>query len=1016
MLIFKNSFRKIRKSLGRFLSLVFIVILGTSFFAGVRETSSDMIKTLDHYYDDTNLMDFKITSTMGLTQDDLTSIEEATEVDQIEGSYSFDTLINGKVVKVMSLNDNLNQPVLINGRMPKNDQECLVEDDFLEVGEKLVLGEEANDFVENKTYTVVGTVYSSEYIYDNKGISTIGSGTLDHYLYIPKDNFTLDYYTEIYLTAKGSKEKISYSSAYDDVIETVNSKLQELKPLRETARYEEILKEAMDQISKAENEMASIRQENDAKFQEAKQTLEQQRATLEDAQIQYEDAIVTLQNQKSTTETQLNNGFAQLELAKQEFTTQLANYQLTEETLTSRFQELKTTISSLNQQLEQLDPSSEEYKNVQEQITTLSNTLSQLELLITTQEQLKVQEEQLQTQKQQWLSTYQKVQTELNSSWQSISDGQKKLASGYQEYEDNYQQYVTELANFEQKIVDAKEEVATIEKPVWYLLTRADNIGYTSFYESATKVDSIAQVFPVFFILIAFLMGLNTMTRMIEEERGEIGSFVSLGIRKSTIALSYLFYVLFACIIGLIVGLTIGYSTIPRILYTVYSAAFTLPSLSTYANPYACLLIIFTTLVLMSLVVILGLSKTFRLVPATILRPEAPKIGKKTLLEKIPFLWNRLSFSWKVTMRNLFRYKKRIIMTVIGIAGCTALLLTGFGIKDSLNDLMQKQFEEIQLYDATILLNEKEEIDQETITKFFDQQNITDYLATHIESFTFKAQNKNLSFSLVAVIDDKPMDDFIVLNDLNGNALELSDNGVIITQKMAEMLDVKIGENIAIRNTDNELYFVNVAAICENYINNYLYMNETYYHKIFTDTSYNSYLVNLDSNIDKETLATQVMNQNTFSMIQYTEDNMDMFEDIIAGMNNIVYLIIAFSTFLAITVLYNLTIININERRREIATLKVLGFHDKEVSIYVYRETIILTILGILVGILFGFSLNAFVLMIAETDEILFTKEITLLSYFISFLIIILFSIIVQIVTHFILKKIDMLDSLQSVE
>ena len=353
-------------------------------------------------------------------------------------------------------------------------------------------------------------------------------------------------------------------------------------------------------------------------------------------------------------------------------------------------------------------------------------------------------------------------------------------------------------------------------------------------------------------------------------------------------------------------------------------------------------------------------------------------------------------------------------MTVLGIAGCTALLLTGFGIKDSLSDLLDIQYGKITHYDATIVLND--EVNKADVTNSLNDNDITNYINTNISSFTFKANNKNLDFTLITFMEDDNVSDYVTLKSTDGSNLTLNDDGVIVTEKMAQLLDAKVGGNISIRNSDNELFIVKVSGICENYISNFMYMNSTYYKEIFNDDNYNSYLVNLSETTNKEKLSNNLLDTGYFGAIQYTEDNMKMFNDIIAGMNNIVYLIILFSSFLAITVLYNLTIININERKREIATLKVLGFRDREVSSYVYRETIIMTIVGIIVGIFLGFSLNAFILMIAETDEILFIKTIKPLSYVLSFIIIIVFSIIVQVITYFILKKVDMIDSLKSVE
>ena len=1011
MLIFKNSFRKIWKSKGRFLSLILIVILGTSFFAGVRETASDMIKTLDNYYDETNLYDFKIVSTMGLTDDDIKSLEEIKGIEEVEGTYSIDTLIDGNAVKISALSD-ISKVTLVDGKMPKKIGECLGEEGYYNIGDTIKI--EDDTYLNNNTCKIVGTVNSSSYIYENKGISTVGDGKLDSLIYVPKDNFKLDYYTEIYLVAEGTKNELSYSDSYDEIIEKVNKKLQELKPLRETARYEEILKEAMDKVVNAENELAKVKSENESKFNNALMELNSNKIKLDEGLEEYNSNLYTLNKTKEDTEKEINNGFNALNNAKSEFNNALNMAGLTVDSLQPTLDTINTNISNLEKQLEGIDSSDSLYETINARLNELKSNKSNIETLINTNKTITEQETTLNTSLSTWNKEYNNAINELNSAKKEIDDGYRELEKGYGEYNTNYNLYLDEISKYETEINEAKKEINNIEKPVWYLLTRSDLTGYTSFYESATKVDSIAAVFPIFFILIAFLMAFNTMNRMIEEERSEIGAFISLGIRKSTISFSYLLYVFIACVLGLVIGLSIGYTVIPRILYTVYAASFTIPELSTYANPYACLIIVLTTIILMSIVVFITLIKDFRLAPATILRPAAPKNGKKILLERIKLFWRHLSFSWKITLRNLFRYKKRIFMTVLGIAGCTALLLTGFGIKDSLSDLLDIQYGEIQHYDATLVLND--DVDKDDVTKSLSLNNLTNYTTTNIASFTFKANNKNLDFTLIAFMNEDNINDYVTLKSLDGSDLNLSDDGVIITEKMAQVLDAEVGKNISIRNSDNELFIVKVSGICENYISNFMYMNSTYYEEIFDDTEYNSYLVNLDDSINKEKLSNNLLDTGYFGAIQYTEDNMDMFNDIIAGMNNIVYLIIAFSSFLAITVLYNLTIININERKREIATLKVLGFRDREVSSYVYRETIILTIVGIIVGIFLGFSLNTFILMIAETDEILFIKIIKPLSYVLSFIIIIVFSVIVQVITYFILKRVDMIDSLKSVE
>lgn len=1015
MLLLKNSFIKIRKSLGRFFSLIFIVALGSAFFSGIRETSQDMIKTMDNYYDETALMDYKIVSTMGLTDDDVTSLKELTHAYKVVPSYSYETLVDGNPTKIYAINEEINKVKLIEGRMPTRDNEILVEEGTYQINDTITLEDSAKDTLKNTSYTVVGTIRSSLYIYENKGISTVGDGKLDTFMYIPEDNFTIDYYTEIYLLADDSIDKITYLDDYLEVTKLLEDELKDLKPIRETARYEEILKEAMQEIYDAEEELKIKVDENDQKFKDALNEIETNEQKLNDARVEYQNGVNTLNTTKQEMESTFADERAKIEEGRKKINSTLNQYGITESQIDSTITTLENQIMSLNQMLETLDPTSEEYLLLQEQITTLTTSKEGLNQLKTSIATLNQGEKELEQGIATWEEEYQKNQSTLNEAYQEIIAGEAELAKGKEEYNTNYQTYQEEIQKANDEIAKAKEEVQKLEKPVWYLLDREDNSGYTTFYESATKVDAIASVFPIFFILVALLMCMNTMTRMIDEERGEIGLFTSLGISKGKIIFSYIFYVLIATIVGLFAGLLVGYFIVPHFLFGVYTSSFTIPSLITYFNFEASIIIIVVCFLTMATVTYIAANRDFKYMPANLLRPVAPKMGRKVILERIPLIWNHLSFTWKVTIRNLFRYKKRIIMTIIGISGCTALLLTGFGIRDSVNSLLDKQFKEIQTYEALLFLDENKEEPTKEITELLNQNNITNEIYTNMESYTFKAQNKTLDVYVMAFEDTTNLSDYLHLKDLEGNQLTLDDYGVIITEKMAELLNVQKGDTFQIRNSDNELFVLKVSGVTRNYVGNYIYMNHNYYEKIFNNNTYNAIMINF-GNDDIESTGNNLMNSSYFSSIQYTKDSMSIFEDIIDGMNDIVYLIIGFSTFLAITVLYNLTTINISERKREIASLKVLGFHDNEVSTYVYRETVILTIFGIILGIGLGLSLNLFVLTVAETDEILFVKDVHFLSYIYTFVIMIIFTLLVQFITYFILKKINMIDSLKSVE
>lgn len=1003
MLILKNTLRKIKHSFGRFITLILIIAIGSAFFAGVRETSSDMIKTMDEYYDATNLMDFRIISTMGLTNDDLEALKNLENTQIIEENYTYETVIDGDATKIYGLTENINNVTLVSGSLPTSDNECLVLAGSYNIGDTITIEDsDYQDYLKNNTFKVVGTVNSSMYIYNNLGMSTVSDGKLDNVIYINKDNFNMDYYTEIYLIAKNSQEETSYRDEYDEVIANLNTELEKLAPIQETKRYEQIKTEAMEEIYDAREEINNLKAENEAKFNDALVKLNSAQNQIDAGYNEINKGFAELETQKNSVLNELNNEEATLDNSLATINSNLANLGITTNSIAESITELNNQITSITNLLTSLDDTNPEYVTYQAMLTNLNTLVSSLNSIQNGYTEIN-------NARTQFDSTYNDIINTLNANKNNLDKEQETLNEGFKEYNANYAEFQDEIAKGMQEIADAEAEIANLEKPEWYLFNREDNSGYTTFLESATKIDSIAAVFPLFFIAVAFLMCLNTMTRMIEEERTEIGIFTSLGISNFQIIFSYIFYVLIATIIGLLIGLSIGYTIVPHVLYNVYTQAYVIPGLKTYVNIPICISIIEVCVITMSLVTFIAVTAKFKNSPANLLRPASPKSGRKVLLEKINFLWKRISFSWKVTIRNLFRYKKRIIMTLIGISGCTALLLTGFGIKDSISEIVEIQYGEIEKYDALAVLDNPVTEKSSEINEFLSQNSISNPLYAYMETLTFAANNKNIDVYSLAFATNS-IDKYFNLKDLDGNNLELNDEGAIITEKMAKILNVNIGDTITLRDNNNEIYVIKISGISKNYINNYVYMNTNYYNLVFGDISYNTIIANIGNKGDT------LMASDYFSNIQYTEDNMSMLQDIFDSMNNIVFLIIGFSSVLAITVLYNLTTINISERVREIATLKVLGFNDKEISMYVYRETIILTIFGIIIGLLLGIGLNAFVLTVAETDEIIFAKEIHYLSYILAIVIMIIFTIVVQIITNFILKKINMIDSLKSVE
>lgn len=802
-LLFKNALMKVKKSYGRFLSLIIIIAVGIGFFAGIRASSPNIIDSVHTYYENNYFMDFKIVSSMGLDDDDVNALKKLKNISTVEPSFSIDLLSEGEVIRVHAIEESINKSTIISGNLPNQENECLADSKNYEVGDIIKITEDFNNQLKNKEYKVVGTINSVLYLFKNYGNSNIGDGKLSSFIFIPKINFQMDYYTEIYLKLENPNSHQIYSSKYTNLIKQMEEKLTVIKKERENDRYNSTIK-----------------------------------------------------------------------------------------------------IFGTN-----------------------------------------------------------------------------------------------------------------AEKPQWYIFDRTSTPGYTSLEEDTEKVTLIAQVLPVFFIAIVALMSLNTMTRMIDEERGEIGTLTSLGYSNAHILSMYLLYVFTASFIGILGGFFLGSSLIPYIIYSTYQSSYILPKMIVGYDLISLFLITLVTLTLMFLVTYRAVRQELKEKPANLLRPVPIKKGQTILLEKVGFIWKHLSFSWKVTMRNIFRYKKRVFMTIIGIAGCTALLLTGFGIRDSISGIADLQYSEVMKYDNLLVLkNETKDINDE-LKFLFEREEIYNPTLIKQASYTIDTGSSNLNINLVVPQDEERFDEYFILDSvLNNDIATLDDSGAVITSKLAEQTGAGIGDKIKITNSENQSYTITVTDVAENYIMHYIYMSKESYKSIFGENASFNIIVSDHKAKDESRLAKNLIGSNMISNINFTTDGLNTFNLLVSSLNNVIVMIIMIASILALIVLFNLTSINISERKREIATLKVLGFFDNEVNKYIYRETIILTFLSIAVGLIGGIFLHRYVIGIIEVDSTVFLKHINPLSYLFAFLITVFFTIIVQVFTYFSLKKINMIESLKSVD
>lgn len=591
---------------------------------------------------------------------------------------------------------------------------------------------------------------------------------------------------------------------------------------------------------------------------------------------------------------------------------------------------------------------------------------------------------------------------------------------GIDEYNKNKKEYKKEVAEAEDKIADAKREIEDISDPKWYVFDRTDNAGYTEYGENAERINNIASIFPIFFILVAGLVCLTTMTRMVEEERVQIGTLKALGYSNSQIIFKYMLYAIAATIAGCIAGVLIGEKIFPYVIIVAYGMLYNMPEL---CLPYDWSLGAIAAVVGVAAVIItvyFSCRTELKEQPAQLMRPKPPKSGKRVFLEKIPFIWNHMNFSSKITARNIFRYKRRMLMTVIGIAGCTALMLMGFGLKDSVSDILGKQFNDINKYSG-IVAYDSDEITHKTLV------NVQNTLNNEGSSLKVYEKQLNAVFgdgrtvaAYVTVPDDSQhFGSFLTLRDrITHTPYVLDDSGVIIDEKLSRLLGCRKGDVITIKS-DMDSYNVAVAEITENYANHYIYMTETLYRKLFGKVpDYNMIFFSnsIAGDSEENLLAEKLMAFDGVLAVSFNTGNAETFMAMLQALNYVIVVIIAAAGVLAFVVLYNLTNININERIREIATLKVLGFYDKEVDSYIFRENIILSFLGSLVGLVLGTYLAQYIIQTAEVDLVMFGREVYPLSYILAAALTIGFSLIVSLFMHKRLIKVNMIEALKSVE
>ena len=576
-------------------------------------------------------------------------------------------------------------------------------------------------------------------------------------------------------------------------------------------------------------------------------------------------------------------------------------------------------------------------------------------------------------------------------------------------YNSSLQEYYNSRALFENEISDAKEELVNLPKCTWYVYDRLDDSVYQEFINDSNSIANLSKVFPTIFFVVAILISLISMSRMVEDDRGEIGTLKSLGFSNRHIRKKYILYAFLACFIGCIIGSILGFFLLPMYIWNIYKIIFDIPVFSLDYNPIYVIAGCLIAIICICGTTLLTIRKVVKEKPSELMRPKAPANGKRVLLEKVPFIWKRLKFSNKVIVRNIFRDKRRVIMTIVGILGCTGLILTGFGIRDSIVDIPTYQYENVFNFDNMVYLNEG--VTDEQINMLFNNNHIKSTLNTNITTGT----SNGYSVNILTTQDE--LNGILSLNDVKTKEkLELEDNKVVISDKLADLTNTKVNDKITFEDANGISYEFTVSDICENYVGHYVFMNKKTYENNIGNYSTNVVFVKATDDKYEEEISRKLLDSEEVMTVISTESTIRTVDDMLKSLDSVVVILIILSACLSFVVLYNLSYINISERKREIATLKVLGFTNKEVDNYINKETIILTIIGIAFGLVFGIFLTNIIINTVEIEMVRFIRHINVLSFVGSALITIVFTLVVNLITHYSLKKIDMIESLKSVE
>jgi len=1048
--------------LPRFLSIIIITAIGVAFFAGLRITGPYMQYNTNLYLNEQNAMDISIVSTLGFDAADVAAIRNTAGVLDVYAGYNANVLVKvdrgGDEVssQVLSIDPRtasgggLNAPKLLAGRLPATSGECLVEQKFLDVsglkiGDFVYFSSGTSDSIYDtlghSVFQIVGVAESPLFLAEDRGASEIGNGKNSYFFLIPQQDFALSAYTEVYVKSveKGTGPAgidtttggLRFSPAYNDQVAAQVARLEDTATTQTPLRLQALQDSANRQISLAERQIDDGQAQLDnaqAQLDAARTRLDASQQTLDASKQKLDQSRATLDSgwsQLAAARSQLDAGWAKLGPAQDALTAAQAQLDASQQEIASGRAQLEAA-----QAAGLLSPGAYEQKAAELSAAEaayeqgLAAFQAQSAAFDSARDDLNAGE-----------AAYTANRQKLQSGEDSYASGLASYRSGLAAYEDGEAAYAENLAKFDAaepasqaKLDDARAKLATAQQalgdlktPTWYVLGITDNAGFFSFQSESDQLKALATIVPAFFFLIAALVSMTAVTRLVESDRVQIGVFKALGYRSRAIVGRYFVYALAASLIGSVIGVIVAFTTLPQVIFNAFGALFQIPHLvAPFSLPYALasMGIAAFAAVVPALLVVRG---AVREAPAEAMRPAAPKAGKRIFLERLAPLWRRFSFLQKVTARNLFRYKKRLLMTVFGVAGCTALMFTALGLHDALLTLPVKQYGEMLKYDVSVDFRLAAGEPQSDLDARLQASSAltaqTDVLAE-----TLRITNGQLTkdINLVASFTPQTFGDFVNLRSRAtafnpAVSYSLTDGGVILTEQIARQLGVEVGGQVTLRTLEGVEATLPVEGIVENYTLHYVYMTaDTYAQAFGTTPTPNRILGFLPAGQAK--LPASVANDPDVTAVSYMSDQTASLNNQLNVLTFVIIILVAAAAALIFVVLFSLTTINIEERRRELASLEVLGMTDREIAAYIYRENIVITLIGTLVGLGLGFLLQRYVITTLEIDVFMFSRDILWTTWVFSIALTLFFALIVNLGMYRSLVRIDMVEALKAVE